>query len=250
MHQPKSKRMKYFKKNCFPSKFLSEGVGISFENFTEIFPQKSEKFLVKVLVCTEPEKKFRKNLFVQNVFWIRKNRFDNLSVHFCRKSETILTTTQQKQIGVYQKVIFHQRVRVNSKKAVLTSLQRESSKSRKKFRLKSKFTQKLKNLWKICLFNLFTEHVEKTSDKLSVNVLPIVTNNFARSSEVEREKNFSKKTSFHPTVLLERVESSFDNFMGKFSAKSQKKNGWKSEYVRKTLKNSNKSVSSTGFLSK
>ena len=51
----------------------------------------------------------------------------------------------------------------------------------------------MENLWSICFFNLFPAHVGNSFDNIFVEVLPIVRNSFARSSEVKLKRVFQKK---------------------------------------------------------
>ena len=142
MYRPNSKRMKnYFEKFCFPSKCLSGGVGSSFHNFTETFVPKFGKYYAQSPSMYRTQKKVSEKTVSSKCFLNTKKLLLTTFLYiFWRKSESILITTRQKQNGVHHEVIFYQRVRLNSKKSVLITLQREISKSRKMFRLKSEYT--------------------------------------------------------------------------------------------------------------
>ena len=84
--------------------------------------------------------------------------YDNLSVHFCRKSETILITTRQKQIGVHHKVIFASKSLSELVKSSFDKFAKRNFQKSKKVSLEVRIYVKTKNFVK----NLFLHFVSWT----------------------------------------------------------------------------------------
>ena len=106
-------------------------------------------------------------------------------------------------------------------KAVLTTLRKNLCQMSEKNWSKSSMDQKQK-IEKVRIFKMFSEHVQNSLDDLSVKILPIVRNSFARSSEIKRKRKFSKKNfSSNCTPWTRRKQ--FWQVYGKFFCQKSEK---------------------------
>ena len=141
LFRPKSTKLKKFlKKNCFSSKCPSEGVGSSFENFTENFVPKVRKdYAQSPSMYHTRSNFFGKFCSFKNVSEHVEIGFDNPYVHFLAKVRKPFDHNPTKMGYEFFSRVFLIKGVVWTRRKILTNLQRGISKSRNRFRLKSEY---------------------------------------------------------------------------------------------------------------
>ena len=126
--------------------------------------------------------------------------FDYFSVKFSPKFRKCFAQIPTINWRTSRRIAFHQSVRLNMEKAVLTTLQKNLCRLSWKNLLKIQICAKDKTIEKICILKTFSEHVQNSLDNLSLKFLPKVRKWIAHGPEKMR-KCFSKKF-FNQSVPL------------------------------------------------
>ena len=187
----------FFQKNL--PKCLSELLECGLGKFAKKLPKCRNTFTHSPSIHID-QKILRKVSFVKLFSEHAGYVFDYFSVNFSPKFIKCFDQIPKISWRTWRKNAFHQSVRLNMEKAVLTTLKKKLCRMSENNLLKIQFCAENKTIEKSRVLKTFSEHVQNSLDNLSLKFLPKVRKWIAHGPEKMR-KCFSKKF-FYQSVPL------------------------------------------------